>query len=392
MPRLISAVKKSIAANLRFLRLLLADRRELLVPRMVALLSIVAFAVYTRNPHQLIPQNVPVFGYWDDLSILVFGFVAARRLTPRELLGLLDAAGAPSALRRIVPDESGRIAYGKPRPGSISLYDVVGYRNAWRIKSAIAAPPIYASAPIVVGGCGRSGTTLLRTILSRHPEIACGDESTVFLNRISSPQHIGWRYGINPDAISDMMRQSGSQAEFIVRFEQACLEHFGKTVWAEKTPENVRRFAFVRKHFPGAHLIHVIRDGRDVVCSLRRQPWLKIPADERLTLAAVEHGIDYWKERVEAGLRFRNDPLYHEIRYEDLIERPEETLRALFEKLNIDWHPSLLAAADVGGDLPHEQPIYASAVEQWRTELTASEIEVIEGKAGTLLRMLGYPS
>lgn len=390
MSRLVSAAKKSIFANLRFLYFLVADGRDLMVPRMVALLSIVAFAVYTRSPYQLIPQNVPVFGYCDDLSILVFGFVAARRLTPRELIGFLDNGAVPRAVTELARE--GQSAFAEPRSRPISLYDTLGYRHAWRIKSAISAHRHFESAPIVIGGCGRSGTTLLRTILSRHQEIACGEESTVFLRRISSPEHIGWRYGIDPDEISEMMRRSRSQAEFIVRFEATCLERSGKTIWAEKTPENVRRFGFIRRNFPAARLVHVIRDGRDVVCSLRRQRWFKVPETERSTMAAVEYAIDYWMERVEAGIRFRGDPLYHEIRYEDLIDDPTETLQALFDALGLDWEPSLLVAPGTEDDAPHQRPIYAFAVEQWRTELSPAEIALIERKAGPLLRSLGYPA
>lgn len=393
MSRFISVARKSLSANLRFLQVLVADRRELILPRLIALLSVVAFAAYTRSPYQLIPENVPVFGYFDDVSILVFGFVAARRLTPREWFGFTDAgSSAAGGLEGLVPDLDKGARRGKARQRPVSLYDALGYRNAWRIRSAFAARQRHDnSAPIVVGGCGRSGTTLLRTILSRHPEIACGDESTVFLSRISSPEQIGWRYGIDPDAVANMMRQSRSQAEFVTRFERACLDRFGKTVWAEKTPENVLRFPFVRRHFPNAHLVHVIRDGRDVVCSLRRQRWFKVPEAKRSTLAALEYAIDYWVERVEAGLRFRGDPHYHEIKYEDLIECPDETLRTLFDGLTIEWHPSLLVASD-GDARPHHRPIYASAVEQWRAELTAREIELIDRKAGPLLRSLGYPA
>lgn len=357
-----------------------------MVPRAVALLSIVAFAIYTRNPHQLIPQNVPLFGYCDDLSILVLGFVAARKLTPREVIGLGDDGGLIGSFERSEVLDRGDRRRSRP----ISLYDVVGYRNAWRIRSALTAPVRSDSAPIVIGGCGRSGTTLVRTILDRHPAIVCGDESTVFLGRISSPKDIAWRYGIDPDTVADMMRTSRSQAEFVMRFEEACLDYSGKRVWAEKTPENVRRFSFVRRHFPNAHLVHVIRDGRDVVCSLRRQRWFKVPAAERTSIETVDYAIGYWMKRVSAGIKFRGDPLYREVRYEDLIADPDQTLRSLTSALGVEWNPALLTAAVAERTEPHRGRIYGSAVGQWRTELADHEIDLIERKAGPLLRQLGY--
>ena len=397
MARLLSLVGYQIARNAKFLFVLLADRRGLFLPRLVAVLAIAAFLAYTTSPIQLIPERVPIFGYADDLCILLFGFLLARRLTPQQLFAV--QVGTETARERVVPVSSG---FGSglaesdddvaDRPAApVSLYDLVGYRRAWQLQAALAPQTVSLSPAIVVGGSGRSGTTLLRTILNRHPSIFCGDESTVFLSRISSARDIAARYHLSTEDVADMFRASRSQVEFVDLFRQHCLSHSAKSVWAEKTPDNILRFDYVRRHFPNALLVHVIRDGRDVVCSLRRQTWLKVPQDERTTLKAVEVAIDYWSRRVEAGLRFRNDPRYTELKYEDMIRQPEQTLRPLFAAAGVDWSPSVLIPPD-GSDTtqPHENAINTNALEQWRRELSAEEIALIERKAGPLLRMLGY--
>jgi hypothetical protein len=273
------------------------------------------------------------------------------------------------------------------------LYDWLGYRQRWRLLEAVAPPYVSARAPIVIGGCGRSGTSLLQALLGRHPAIFAGPEATVFLERVSAPAELGPRFRISPARIEAMQRQSRSQAEFIDRFAEDCLERSGKTVWAEKTPENVGRLGFLWRHFPKARFIHVIRDGRDVICSLRESPWMKLPhARER----EAEHCALYWARRIAWGRRHRSDPRYYEIRYEDLVESPEHELRLLLEWLGMDVDAGILQAMIAAPEardrarLPSEQPIFDTSVGRWQRHLSAAERRAVEAASGSLLGELGY--
>ena len=49
-------------------------------------------------------------------------------------------------------------------------------------------------APIVLGGCGRSGTTLLRMMLDSHRRICCGPESSVFRRRAIDADSLAERF------------------------------------------------------------------------------------------------------------------------------------------------------------------------------------------------------
>lgn len=240
---------------------------------------------------------------------------------------------------------------------------------------------------IVIGGCGSSGTTLLRHMLDRHSAICCGPESTVFLKRVTAPAELGARFAFDAAEIAAWRDGSRSQAEFAGRFRDACLARTGKTVWADKTPENVRRFAFVRRHFPRAYLVHVIRDGRDVACSLRQQRWMKLRnLGPRRALARC---AAYWSERVEAGRAMKGDPRYIEVRYEDLISRPEATLRRLLAFCGLAWEDGLLTA-DAASAERATGPIFGTSVGRWRNELTAEEVGIVEHVGGAELAMLGY--
>jgi len=144
----------------------------------------------------------------------------------------------------------------------------------WKVLAGARAPSLIA--PIVVGGCGSSGTTLLRQMLDRHPAICCGPESTLFLDRTACDAELAARYGFAEAQVRRWRSDSLGKVEFIERFQAACLARSGKMVWAEKTPENVRQFQAIARRFSRARLVHMIRDPRDVVCSLRQADWMKL--------------------------------------------------------------------------------------------------------------------
>jgi protein-tyrosine sulfotransferase len=264
---------------------------------------------------------------------------------------------------------------------------LLDYRHRWRIMRRLQEIQPSTVAPIVIGGCGSSGTTLLRHVLDRHPSIFCGPESTVFLERISRARDLARRFGFTEREILEWQRASRTQVEFIERFRTLCLVRSGKSVWADKTPENVRRFDVIRCWFPQARFIHVIRDGRDVVCSLRQAQWMKLEkitgGADRSSPEAVEACIRYWIERVTVGRRLRRDPRYLEVRYEDLVEHTESVLRRILAFLNVDWDSRVLAH-DPSSAEPAAGPVYESAVGRWHTDLSSGEAEIVKRYAGLL--------
>jgi uncharacterized membrane protein YkvA (DUF1232 family)/transposase-like protein len=250
-----------------------------------------------------------------------------------------------------------------------------------------------AVAPVVIGGCGSSGTTLLRRMLDRHPEIFCGPEATVFLKRMSSIRDIAERFGFEPGQVEAWRRESCTRVEFIERFQAACLTRSGKRIWAEKTPENIRAFPQIAARFPRARLIHVIRDGRDVACSLRQAAWAPLEkitgGAPRSSPEALDASIRYWAERVRFGREMRGCPRYFEVRYEELVAEPRETMARLLAFLGAEFDEQVLqpAAAPAARD---DGPVVASQVGRWRREFGQAEAEIVERQAGGLLRELDY--
>jgi len=262
----------------------------------------------------------------------------------------------------------------------------------WRAPFVGAGIPS-AISPIVIGGCGSSGTTLLRRMLDRHPAIFCGPESRLFTPRTGALADLAHRFGFPAAQVQGWHDESPTREEFIERFQAACLAMSGKTVWAEKTPENIREFPTLVQRFPRARLVHVIRDGRDVACSLRDARWLSLEkmtaGADRGSAEALEACVRYWVERVTFGRQLRGHPSYHELRYEDLVADPETTLRGLLAFAGLDFDPAMLAA-DQGDDARDGRPIFHASAGRWRSDLTAEEGAIVERIAGPLLADLGY--
>ena len=270
------------------------------------------------------------------------------------------------------------------------------------------APYVSEASPIVVGGCGRSGTTLMRVILDSHKNICCGPESSLLFSGRPLPRRLsrlGSQFDLPLGLVQQMLKTSSSQARFAELFFGAYSSATGKPRWADKTPSNVRYLDHIFSHFPKAKFIHMIRDGRDTVCSLRTHPRHKI-VDGKLVELNTRNPLDRcmarWVNDVQAGMAYRGDARYIEIKYEDLVLNTEMTLKTLFDFLGEEWDEQVLrfhevntASRDVS-KFPQNpeatRPITASALGRWRTQMTSEEAAVFKRMAGPLLINLGYAS
>ena len=258
-------------------------------------------------------------------------------------------------------------------------------------------------APIFIGGAGRSGTTLLRVILDSHPNIACGPELKVtpivadlwqkFQTTLSPPLK---EYLLSRSDINQIFRQM-----LLSLLEKYRLQS-GKTRIAEKSPNNVFFFQHLHQIFPDSPLIHLIRDGRDVVCSLLTMNWVNPQTGQRVDyIQNARKAAEYWAAAVTAGRKAGANPSirqrYLELRYEDLTLNPEETLQRLFSFIDEPWEPSVLEyhkrRRNLAGESSAEQvskPLYTAAIGRWKKDMAADDLGAVTHVAGNLLRELGY--
>jgi hypothetical protein len=129
---------------------------------------------------------------------------------------------------------------------------------------------------------------------------------------------------------------------------------------------------------PGAKVIHLLRDPRDVARSAIGMGWA----------GNVYYGCEPWIKTEDEwkGARRGLQPDVHEVRFEELVARPEATLTALCSFLGLDYDPAMLAY-DSGST--YDKPDVALTF-QWKRKLTERDIRRVESRLGPRLEVAGY--
>ena len=273
-------------------------------------------------------------------------------------------------------------------------------QHRWR-----TAPYRSSERHIILGGAPRSGTTILRTLLDRHPEVCCGPETKLLVPAAFNEAWLSQAYGIPGPEMEAMRRGSPSQGAFVDAFAARVRTDARKPRWAEKTPQNIRHLAWIVERFPEATVVHIVRDGRDVVCSMREHPdWRWVDGSWQKVLVPRPLGwyAQRWVDDTAAGMAWRSDPRYAELRYEDLVADPPAVLVSLCERLGIPADAAWLAGASVGapraeatrgegtGGPDYAGAVSAASVGRWRSDLDEDELREVEQRCGERLRELGY--
>jgi len=258
-------------------------------------------------------------------------------------------------------------------------------------------------APIVLGGCGRSGTTLLRMMLDSHRRICCGPESSVFRRRAIDPDALAKKFGLAPAEVRRVYRAATSRPAFIEGFAGLCMHKAGKQRWAEKTPRNIGRIGEIFRCFPEARFVHVLRDGRDVACSLRTHPRHKVVDGGLVALDTwkpIAGCARRWVRDIEGSRRWWGDPRFQTVRYEDLVLNPRPVLERLMAFVGEDWDEAMLAHAaaespfrDATRFAQNPEALGAvnmASLSRWQRDLDMRDRRIFKQIAGPLLVELGY--
>jgi hypothetical protein len=215
--------------------------------------------------------------------------------------------------------------------------------------------------PIIIGGCGRSGTTLLLSILGAHSSIhAFPDELFAFYPK--------------PYRIRNILNALDEQG-------------YNSDRWCEKTPKNVMAFKEINEMFEeNVRIIHMIRDGRDVVTSFHpNHPYKKYWVD-----------TDRWVSDVSKGLECSD--IAYTLKYEHLVEDPAKTLRSVCDFIEEPFEESLLnhTLGTTVKDNPAWEDgvkaIHTKRVGKWQKPEHAERVEsfMADEKAHELMSRLRY--
>lgn len=270
--------------------------------------------------------------------------------------------------------------------------------------------------PFFIVGCERSGTTLLMVYLDSHPELAVPPESHIFhrfhrflpgFGDLKEAKYLRrfvkelladvWieRWGLSL-TVDDFLRtlEEPSFRGCVVNLFNCYAQQKGKPYWGEKTPVHVMHIPKILKCFSDAKFIHVVRDGRDTVQSLKNV-WF----GPETPLALARH----WQGRIHAFDRAKEilpESQYHEVKYEDFLQNPNDE----FQKITafLDVAPlevrEKIPETDLqkffsrpGGDhIKLKGNIKKSKIGVYKDFFNLREIGIIESVVGEELRKYGY--
>ncbi|MGD2166263.1 MAG: sulfotransferase [Anaerolineae bacterium] len=261
---------------------------------------------------------------------------------------------------------------------------------------------------IFIGGCSRSGTTLLGAILGAHSECICPPESHFKVSVLRSCQRedgsidpeealrlirIHWRFKLWNLEIDPREAPRTSYVDLFTWLVEAFAADRGLSgsIWVDHTPENINYASLLLELFPQAKILHIVRDGRAVANSILPLDW-----GPNTVIKAAR----WWQSMVREGLALEaflpSDQIVR-VRYEDLVYEPEETVQWLCAEMDLTYELTMLRAdgfrppgyTSSQHELIGKRPDPAPAT-RWKTSLTDRQVEIFESLAADLLRQMGY--
>ena len=166
----------------------------------------------------------------------------------------------------------------------------------------------------------------------------------------------------------------------------------GKQRWGEKTPQHLFYWREIIQAFPNMQVIHIVRDGRDVALS-----WKKARFGPKHVYQLAKKWVHYLEniEQLKANL---NPNAFLEVKYEELLLNPEQTIQEICDFLGEEFTPEMLCFYTNGKSYPTDQinqknlsrPLMSNNIGKWRKKMTNRQLRIFEAIAGTTLERYGY--
>lgn len=281
------------------------------------------------------------------------------------------------------------------------------------------APSDRKHAPVFVMGCHRSGTNLLYDMLLSAGGFAIY-RGILPIYKILIPRHGSmssrahrekiletWlrskgfrRTGLDAELVStQILNECGTGGDFVRVVMEAIARSQKVGRWAMYDADSVLHVKRFKRDLPNALFVHIIRDGRDIALSLKKMGgFTPLPWDRSRTESLVATAL-YWEWMVRRGrTQGRQFPAdYIEIRYEDLVTKPDETLGELGSFLDHDLdydrirHASLGRLSETNSSFREEgSKEEINPLGRWKERLPRADVAAIEATVGECLEENGY--
>jgi len=285
--------------------------------------------------------------------------------------------------------------------------------------------------PFFIIGNPRSGTSLLRLLLTCHPDLSVPPESSFMmwlLDKYKNWDNLDFENKTQL-FIADLM--ASKKFEFWeltkTQIEESILEAkpknyktlintiynlYAKTqnkklnAWGDKNNVNLNHINQIHKLFPNANFIYIIRDGRDVACSYIKLAKIKHNSNYAPKLPSDIHSIaSEWQEnnlKVVKSFESIPDSQTFTLKYENLVENTELVLNDICDFLKVNFDNKMLDFHKVNStnDLEpkefdswkkkNKQKIDNKSIAIYKQELSQNEIQTFENIAYKMLEKFRY--
>lgn len=285
------------------------------------------------------------------------------------------------------------------------------------------ARPYKLQAPIFLLASERAGTNLVRVICGSHPAICAPSPPHLLMSFLPELPVYGdleddesfrrlcehvtgvldhkltpWSASFTAEGLFEAVDERSFMALFDHVYDRERQETGAQRVFFKEN-ETFEHVETLLACYPDARFVYLIRDGRDVLAS-----WLRSPTH----FGTLAEGAELWSSQQRkciAAYRRLAAPgtgraAVHALYYEDLVTRPEETVRALCDFLGEEFAPEMLEFYSRGTVVEQARsienwrhlarPILEQHLKLYRKRLSRRQVRRFETIAFRELRVLGF--
>lgn len=226
--------------------------------------------------------------------------------------------------------------------------------------------------PIIILGCGRSGTTIFGTTLSKHKSITYLNERRDLWFDAYPETDIWTHQAIARNGRMHLTRENTEsvKSQKLRRLFYSETIKTSKPILVEKLPINNFRVEFIHSIFPDARFIHIYRNGLEVARSIQNicehggwfgsneYKWKQLMDYSKNSSATADlpelcdsyyyKGLLEWRLSTESVVRFLNDlpnEKYMEISYAKFSREPLETIKQVLAYIGVNDDTSVVEFA-----------------------------------------------
>lgn len=287
--------------------------------------------------------------------------------------------------------------------------------------------------PIFVVGSSRSGTTMIGRVLNQHglirtfPELHFFEqmcdikdlknsfgtrEATMLMDRLIGTMEEGFlhyrsrgKYIKKAELWIDEIQESLSPKYIFLKFLEKYSNEMNADFACDQTPRNVLFMQVILDMYPEARVVAMVRDPRSVLVSQKKK-WKRkflgastIPLRESLRSYFNYHPYTIsrlWQASIDAIDKYKDHPRVTVVKYEDVVNNPEEIIQGLCEFLGVNYSAEMLQVPQVGSSSGHDNPksevgITSRSIRtRFDDVLSNGELYICENNTMSSMQFYGY--